>query len=133
MSELCQAIMNRDLDSVRKILTETPEAVSSFEPGENLPLFEAAQSGSLEILKYIVEYSRASLDEYDQDHRSILHYASESGDIDKCRYLIERCGVSVLEADRSLITPYESVLWRIQSYQQHYQRDAMYLETGNSK
>ena len=55
MSELCQAIMNRDLDSVRKILTETPEAVSSFEPGESLPLFEAAEYGSLEILKYIVE------------------------------------------------------------------------------
>ena len=54
-----------------------------------------------------MEYSRASLDEYDQEHRNILHYASESGDIDKCRYLVERCGMSVLDADRSLITPYE--------------------------
>ena len=107
MSELYKAIMNQDPDSVRKILTETPEAVTSFEPGESLPLFAAAQYGSLEILKYIVEYSRASLDEYDQNHRNILHYASESGDIEKCRYLIERCGMSPLEADSSLLTPYE--------------------------
>ena len=78
MSALNQAIMNRDLDSVRKILAETPEAVSSFEEGECIPLFAAAEYGSLEILKYIVEYSRASLDEYDRDHRNILHYASES-------------------------------------------------------
>ena len=55
MSELYQAIMHQDLDSVRQILTETPETVSSFEPGESLPLFAAAEFGSLEILKYIVE------------------------------------------------------------------------------
>ena len=107
MSPLEQAVMQNDLDQVKQILTITPSSIS--EPAEEgIPLLLlAAQYGSSELLRYLTEYSRASLDETDSMHRNILHYATASGDVQKCRYLIERGGMSVLQADHALITPYQ--------------------------
>ena len=106
MTVLEKAIRAHDLTQVRSILNETPTLAEKAEDGI-LPIFLAAQYGSLEILQYFVEYSRASLDVYDERHRSALFYAVLSGDVSKCRYLIERCGLSPLEGDRDLITPYQ--------------------------
>ena len=107
MSPLQNAIMQNNYSQVIEILTAFPSSATEVSDNPTLPSHLAAQFGSFEILKYIVEYSRASLDEYDSQHRNILHYATASGDVQKCRYLIERCGMSPLEADRNLITPYE--------------------------
>ena len=112
MSPLQEAIMRNDLGQTEQILTAFPSAVNETDDGEILPSFLAAQYGSLELLKYIVEYSRASLDEYDSQHRNILHYVTLSGDVQKARYLTERCGMSPLEADVNLITPYE-LAWKM--------------------
>ena len=108
MTPLQNAIIQNDLDQVKKILTAVPSSATETSMDcPTMPSLLAAEAGSLEILQYMVEYSRASLDEYDALHRNILHYATASGDIQKCRYLLERCGMSVLEADKSLLTPYE--------------------------
>ena len=107
MTPLQKAIMQNQLDQVREILTAFPSSVNEVSDHPILPSFLAAQFGSLELLRYLVEYSRASLDEYDSRHRNILHYATASGDVQKCRYLVERCGMSPLSADLDLITPYE--------------------------
>ena len=107
MTPLQDAIMQNDLSQVTAILTDTPSAVSETGDAGLLPSLMAAQYGSLELLKYIVEYSRASLDEHDRNHRNMLYYATVSGDVQKCRYLIERCGMDPLSADSELITPYQ--------------------------
>ncbi len=112
MSPLQEAIIRNDLCQTEQILKASPSAVNEAENEDNLPLFLAAQYGSVELLKYIVEYSRASLDAYDSQHRNILHYATLSGDIQKVMYLVKRCGMSPLEADKNLITPYE-LSWRM--------------------
>lgn len=108
MSPLQDAIMRQDFQQVKEILTASPAKAGEQTERSILPSHYAARYGSFEILRYIVEYSRASLDEYDSLHRSILHYATASGDVQKCRYLVERGGMSPLEPDRNLITPYET-------------------------
>ncbi len=108
MSPLQKAIEEHDLEQVKQILTADPASVNESDDPDLIPSRMAARFGSFEILRYIVEYSRSSLDEYDTRHRNILHYATASGDVQKCRYLVERCGISPLEADKDLITPYET-------------------------
>ena len=107
MSPLQKAIDHNSLAEFKALVAEAPASVRECSE-DGIPLFlYAAQHGSFEILRYTVEYSFASLDETDRRHRNMLHYATLSGNIQKCRYLVERCGMSPLEADLSLITPYE--------------------------
>ena len=108
MSPLQKAIENEDLTSVRRLLTESPNLIDECIGPKHTPLaLHAAYVSSFEILRYIVEYSRASLDIYDDDRRNILHYGAMSGDPERCRYLVERCGMDPLTGDKDLVTPYE--------------------------
>ncbi|MCR4895162.1 MAG: family 43 glycosylhydrolase [Lachnospiraceae bacterium] len=100
---LLQTIELGELSSVKEILVRDPAIVSRE------ALFLAARKGDLQILKYLVEYSRISLNEYDDRHRNVLHYAAESGDLSVFRYLVEKCGMDPLGGDRNLVTPWDIV------------------------
>ena len=102
-NSLISAIKQNDLETVRDILILDPNQVSKD------ALFCAAKEGNLNILKYLVEYSRISLNEYDEDHRNVLHYGAESGDIEVFRYLVEKCGMNPLGGDGNLVTPWDIV------------------------
>ncbi|SFC47503.1 family 43 glycosylhydrolase [Butyrivibrio sp. YAB3001] len=101
--DLSKAIAESNLDEVKSILINDPNLVSKES------LFDAAKKGSLELVKYLVEYSRISLNEYDSSHRNVLHYAAESGNIELFRYLIERCGMDPFEGDHDLVTSWDIV------------------------
>ena len=108
MSPLLEAIEAGDLPRLKSLLTESPSSIDETAGPLHAPLaLIAAEKSSFPVLRYIVEYSRASLDIFDDDHRNILHYAALSGDPQKCRYLTERCGMDPLSGDRNLMTPYE--------------------------
>ena len=115
MTPLREAILADDLPRLQSLLTASPSSIDETTGPLHTPLaLLAAEKSSLEILRHIVEYSRASLDIYDDDHRNILHYAALSGGLDKCVYLTERCGMDPLSGDRHLMTPYE-ISWRLSS------------------
>ncbi len=101
--DLLNAISDKDIDLVRNILVNEPGLVSKE------ALFDAAKTGNLEILKYLVEYSRISLNEYDANHRNVLHYGAESGSTPVFRYLVEKCGMDPLAGDHNLETPWDIV------------------------
>ena len=65
--------------------------------------------GDLDLVRQIVEYSMASLNEYDKGHRSALFFAAMSGNLDVFKYLTERCGLDPLEGDENLITTWDIV------------------------
>ncbi len=96
-------ILEKNLDKVRMILVNEPGLIDA----ENF--FAAAKTGNLDIVKYLVEYSRISLDEHDANYRNVLHYAAESGKPEVFRYLVEKCGMDPLSGDRDLITPWDIV------------------------
>lgn len=105
-----QAIITLDLEEVKRILTENPSCIDEkTEDGIPLCLY-AAQAGSFPIVKYIVEYSRASMNTVDEQNRTILHYAAMSGDVERNRYLVERVGMDITAGDRNLVTPYQ-IAW----------------------
>ena len=110
---LQNAIENEDLTTVRRLLVESPNLIDGCIGPKHVPLaLHAARVSSFEILRYIVEYSRASLDICDDDRRNILHYGALSGDPVRCRYLVERCGMDPLTGDKNLVTPYE-IAWNL--------------------
>ena len=102
-----QAIRSIHLDEVKKLLTEEPAAID-FKTREGVPFaLLAAQMGDLPLTKYIVEYSRASMNLRDDNYRNILHYAVLSKKPDTIPYLVERVGMSALDGDLDLVTPWD--------------------------
>ncbi|SCX81859.1 family 43 glycosylhydrolase [Butyrivibrio sp. INlla14] len=79
----------------------------------NINIYEAARKGDFELVKWIVEYSRASLNEFDEKHRTALFYAAISGHLEMFRYLVDRCGLDPLMGDDDLTTPWDIVHSRI--------------------
>lgn len=107
MTGLHRAILDNDLNAVKQILTENPSCVEEKDES-GVPLFLiAAKTGSYPIVKYIVEYSRASMNTVDEENRNILHYAAGSGNVTLARYLVEKVGMDITAGDKNLITPYQ--------------------------
>lgn len=106
LQNLKQAVLAENVAQVREILTVSPRIIAQpDEDGIPIPLI-AARTGNLPIVRYLVEYSYASMNITDPAHRDILHYAAESGNVDLARYLVERVGMSPVSADRDLVTPF---------------------------
>ena len=102
-NKLITAIEKNNLENVRTVLVGQPSLVNKE------ALFCAARKGNLGILKFLVEYSRISLNEYDDDHRNVLHYGAESGNLEVLRYLVEKCGMDPVCGDKHLVTPWDLV------------------------
>lgn len=103
---LQEAILQGNLAEVRRLLIENPACIDDKTDGLWLP-YLAARLGQIDIVKYIVEYSRASFNETDENCRTMLHYAVESGNLELVKYLTEKVGLSPLSGDSNLVTPYE--------------------------
>ena len=103
---LQQAILQGNLKEVRRLLIENPASIDEKQDGLWLP-YLVARLGQTDIVKYIVEYSRASFNETDENCRTMLHYAVESGNLELVQYLTEKVGLSPLAGDKNLVTPYE--------------------------
>ncbi len=104
---LQNAIELRDLEKVKQIIAEEQTAIEGTTL-DGVPLaLHAARMGNLPIVKYIVEYSRASMNLVDANNRTILHYGAEGGDVEVNRYLVEKVGMDICAGDKKRITPYQ--------------------------
>ncbi|MCR5426777.1 MAG: family 43 glycosylhydrolase [Lachnospiraceae bacterium] len=110
--DLQKAIEEQKLEAVKRILLEDPQRIDEVTPAgcarPGIPIaFYAAEVSSFEIVRYLVEYSRLSLNQRDEVQNTILHYATKSGDLERCRYLVDRCGMEIREPNLDLVTPFE--------------------------
>lgn len=104
---LRDAIYFEDISEVKKILEAEPNLIDEKDEKGVLMALLAAKTGNLKLVRYIVEYSRASMNITDNNQKNMLHYAAMSGNVDVCKYLVERVGISPLSGDINLLTPYE--------------------------
>lgn len=107
INQLENAIYLENLAKVKEILQKDPKAIHTEDEHGVAMAFLAAKTGNEELLKYVVEYSMASMNMVDNDHRNILHYATMSGRLNAVKYLVEKVGMSPLEGDFNLVTPYD--------------------------
>ncbi|MCR4903918.1 MAG: family 43 glycosylhydrolase [Butyrivibrio sp.] len=99
--DLLTAIKNNELDKIKEILINDPSLI------DGKCFFEAGKIGDYEVIKYLVEYSRISLNEVDDHNRNILHYTAKSNNAKTFEYLTDRCGMSPFSGDDNRITPWE--------------------------
>ena len=105
--KLQEAMEGGNLEEVERLLVENPSMIDE-KTKDGIPLcLYAAKTGNLPLVKYIVEYSRASMNTVDEENRTILHYAAMSGDAELNRYLVEKVGMDITAGDRNLVTPYQ--------------------------
>lgn len=109
-TDLQIALEKNDFESLKQINAQNQTRIDeTTDQGEPIALY-AAKVSSTEIVKYIVEYSRASMNLVDENNRNILHYAAESKNVETNRYLVEKVGMDILSGDKNLITPYQ-IAW----------------------
>ena len=107
MGTIADAIYLENIAEVKRLLEEEPSLIDERDEHGVLMALLAAKTGNLKLVKYIVEYSRASMNIVDNEHKNMLHYGAMSGNVDTCRYLVERVGLSPLSGDINLLTPIE--------------------------
>ncbi len=120
---LQQELEQKNKKGVVQLLAETPSCIDETTAAgvpvalyadvteTDVPLaLYAARLGDFAIVKYIVEYSRASMNTVDASHRTILHYAAMSGNVELNRYLVEKVGMEITAGDKNRITPYQ-IAW----------------------
>ena len=88
MTRIHSAIVNGDVEKVKELLEWEPGLIDEMDENGVLMALLAAKTGNLPLLRYIVEYSRASMNIYDSNHQSILHYGTMSGNLQVCRYAV---------------------------------------------
>ncbi len=103
---MAEAIISGSLEAVKQLQVENPSCIDELYNGMTLPNL-AASTGNPDIFKYIVEYSRASFNETDDNNRTALFYAVPTDNVDLVRYIVERLGMSGLAGDKNLVTPYD--------------------------
>ena len=107
MSEMIKLIKNRDLNKINELLNENPKRINE-EDENGVPMsFYIARTGDFEMLRFLIEYSFASFNIGDKNHRTCLHEAVMSGSLECVKYLVERVGMSPCDADKNLVTPYQ--------------------------
>lgn len=105
-TKLLQAVSAQSLEELKTVLVQEPALVDEKIDGIWIP-FYVARSGNLAMMKYIVEYSRASFNTVDEANRDVLHYGVQSGNMELVRYLVDKVGMSPVRGDVNLVTPYQ--------------------------
>lgn len=88
------------LSNVQTWLASDPLAIRGVDPEGTPWSFRIARRGDLNLLRWMVEYSRADMNDRDRQGRTLLFPAVESGNLACCRYLVEQVGIRPLIADR---------------------------------
>lgn len=107
MESLQEAILSQNLLKVKELLIENPSRIDEVDEDGIAMTFLAAKTGAIDLIKYIVEYSRASLNIVDERNRNTLHYATMSGNLETVQYLVEKVGLSPVVGDFELETPFD--------------------------
>lgn len=103
--KLLERLQSSSLGEIRAFLEADPLLMKAMD-AEGTPLsFYAARRGDPEIMRWVVEYSRADMNERDSRGRNLLFPALESGNLELLQYLTERVGIDPLQPDRDLVTP----------------------------
>lgn len=128
---IIEAIKTNRLDKVIDILLRDPSAIETRDEDGTWAPFIAAQIGDLAMIKYIVEYSRASMNTVDENNNNILHFAVESDEVKTVSYLIDRVGMNPCAGNRQGETPIDRAVKKACTKVVQYFREEKGLKLEN--
>lgn len=104
---LVSVLKEQSLEEIKNFVSRDPVMMRGKDP-EGTPFsYHLVRRGDFAAVRWLVEYSRADMNERDLRGRNILFPAIESSSLALCRYFCERVGIDPLEADNYLLTPLE--------------------------
>lgn len=98
---LLQILNSSNLEEIKAFIQEKPLLIKDYDWDGTPYSFYLAQRGDLELLRWVVEYSRADLESLNDLGQSILYPAIASGNLSSVKYLVEQAGLSSRSADRN--------------------------------
>ncbi len=108
MNRIWPEILDKgSLKELQTYLKADPLAIRGVDPEGTPWSFRIAQRGDEKLLRWVVEYSRADMNDRDKKGRTLLFPAVESANLACCQYLVEQVGIGPLTADRRNITALE--------------------------
>jgi ankyrin repeat protein len=84
--------MRQDLDVVKYVVSHMPDLhtfIPYYAPNADNPILGAIRAGNLEIVKYLLQQSRLTMDTAKVHVHKAFDYAAYSGSIDVFEYLVE--------------------------------------------
>ena len=110
MGNIIEAIKQGDMKAIQSIIAKDQMAIEERDNNNVWAPFLAAQTGHLAVVKFIVEYTRASMNQTDEINRNILHYAAMSDSVECVRYLVDQVGMDIYSGDKYGKTPIDIAL-----------------------
>ena len=107
MSNIIEQIKLKNLDKIKELLSGDPSLINEEDENGVSASYYMVKTGDIEFVKYLIEYTFASFNVCDKDHRTILHEAVLTGNLECVKYIVERVGMSPCHGDKELITPYQ--------------------------
>lgn len=107
MNELINILQSNNLEALKVLLANEPRRITDVDENGIEMTFIAARTGNMAIVRFIVEYSMASFNTKDPKGRTCLHYAVESGNLPVVKYFVEKVGLSPVDGDYDLVTPFQ--------------------------
>lgn len=105
LENFLELVKQNNLQQIKTILLDDPTLIVQEYADGVVPPFIASEYGHFELVKYMMEYTRVSMNIWDSHHRSILHYCAKSDNRELFAYLVERISMNPLEVDMDLKTP----------------------------
>jgi ankyrin repeat protein len=102
--DILQAVQQNNLDTVKALLKENPEAVSSGDPFGRKPIHFAANAGNLEMVNYLLSQG-ADPKTLTNAGTSSLHYAALNGNVDIIKLFLEK-GIELDIQNNQSATPF---------------------------
>ncbi len=81
MNEIIELIKKRDLDGIRAVINKDSAAICEEDENGDSAAYYMVRTGDIDFVRYLVEYTFASFDLCDKNHRSILHEAVLTGSL----------------------------------------------------
>lgn len=105
--DLKEVLQKQSLQEIRRYVSRDPLMLRGKDEAGTPYSYYLVRRGELDLIRWLVEYSRADMNESDARGRNILFPAIETGLLEPVRYFCERVGLDPMEADRRLLTPLE--------------------------
>lgn len=129
--DMFELVRKNDIDGIKRLINLYPKLIEEADENGVVPAFIAAKEGHFKLLKFMMEYTRVSMNIYDNKNASILHYCAISDNVECFAYLVERINMDPYDVDINLKSPLDIAIDRQSENIVNYYRDSLNIIKEN--
>ncbi len=94
-TNIFEIVQAQDLGALKQAVLEVPKIMGEVNEAGVPAIHKAAETGNVELMKFVIEYSIVNPCILDGQGNTILHYAVKSGNLELVKYLTERVDMPI--------------------------------------